>query len=208
MTLENPTLSEFVTYGREERNLEYKGTRGTDPFAWGPYPVKAKIARTAMGMANIGGGTIVLGMDQIGSDEWAPNGVPAEVDRTYQQDEVQQFVNQQADPYVQLVLRHIDYEGQRFVIIQVDGFDELPVVCKQGDGRHLRAGAVYTRSFSKHETVEIRAQSEMRELLDRAIEVGVQKRLRPFIATFGDAFGGVAPEDVDARRFEEQRGSL
>jgi len=171
-------LNEFIQRGREERNLEYKGTRGPEPFAWGPDSVNAKIARTAMGMANIGGGTIVIGMDQAGPDRWEPNGVDDVVDASYQQDRVQQYMNRRADPYVEMTLYHHDLDGVRFVIIEIAGFGELPVVCTGGSGV-LRQGAVYTRSFSKHETVEIQSQSEMRELLDRAIEVGVENRLRP-----------------------------
>ncbi|MGD9893273.1 MAG: ATP-binding protein [Dehalococcoidia bacterium] len=205
---QDPALAEFVTYGREERNLEYKGTQGREPFIWKDYPVKAKTARTAMAMANIGGGVIVIGMDEVASDRWEANGVTPEADQTYQQDEVQQFVNQYANPYVELALRHIDVDGKRFVIIQMSGFRESPVICTGGDGRHLRAAAVYTRSFTKHETIEVRDPAEMRELLDRAIEAGVEKRLRPFMQAFRETFGGLSPQDIDARRFEEQRGGL
>ncbi len=205
---QDPALAEFVTYGREDRNLEYKGTRGREPFIWEEYAVKAKIARTAMAMANIGGGVIVIGMDEVAVDQWEANGVEPEVDRTYQQDAVQQFVNQHADPYVELAVRHIDVEGKRFVLIQVSGFRESPVICTRGDGQLLRPAAVYTRSFTRHETIEVRNPAEMRELLDRAIEVGVEKRLRPFMQAFRETFGGLSPQDVDARRFEEQRGGL
>ena len=62
-------LASLILRGREDRNLEYKGTRGVDPFAWGPARVNATIARTAMAMANIGGGSIVIGMDQVRPDE-------------------------------------------------------------------------------------------------------------------------------------------
>lgn len=205
---QDPALAEFVTNGREERNLEYKGARGREPFIWGPYPVKAKIARTAMAMANIGGGVIVIGMDEVAADRWEANGVTAEVDQSYQQDNLQQFVNQHADPYVELAVRHIDVNGMRFVIIQISGFRESPVVCTQGDGQYLRPAAIYTRSFAKHETIEVQNPAEMRELLDRAIEAGVERRLRPFMHAFRELFGVFSPEDLNARRFEEQRGDL
>jgi hypothetical protein len=205
---QDPALTEFITHGREERDLEYKGTRGREPFIWGDYVVRAKIARTAMVMANVGGGTIVIGMDESGVDQWQANGVMPDVERTYRQDEVQQFVNQHADPYVELTLRRVVVEGRRFIVIQIAGFRESPVICAQGDGRHLRAAAVYTRSFARHETIEVRGPAEMRELLDRAIEIGVEKRLRPFMQAFRETFGGMSPQDPDARRFEEQRGGL
>jgi hypothetical protein len=82
------------------------------------------------------------------------------------------------------------------------------VICTQGDGRELRAAAVYTRSFTKHETIEVQGPAEMRELLDRAIEAGVERRLRPFMQAFRETFGGLSPQDLDAGRFEQQRGEL
>lgn len=124
-----------------------------------------------MAMANIGGGSIVIGMDQIGPDEWVANGVAAQVDTSYEQDRVQQYVNRRADPFVEMFVSHITVDQRPFVIIQISGFDELPVVCTDPVERILRQAAIYTRPREKHETAEIRSQSEMRELLDRAIRV-------------------------------------
>lgn len=204
----DPTLRAFVTHGREERNLEYKGDSGREPIAWGRAALNAKIAKTTMAMANIGGGTIVLGMDQVGTDEWQPNGVTAATAASYQQDQVQQYVNRRADPYVALAVRHIELEAKFFVIIDVTGFDDLPVVCTASVEGVLRQGAIYTRSFRKHETVEIQSASEMRELLDRAIDRGVRKQLRPLIETLAAA--GLLPDAAQSaeRRFEAQRGDL
>src|SRR5215210_976755 len=111
MADDDSRLRELITQGREARNREYKGTRGREPFAWGPDTVNAKIARTAMAMANIGGGAIVVGMDQTGPDSWEPNGIDEATDRTYQQDRVQQYVNRRASPYVELVVHHFSLEG-------------------------------------------------------------------------------------------------
>ncbi|MHB8576085.1 MAG: ATP-binding protein [Dehalococcoidia bacterium] len=187
-------------------NIEYKGSSGTESFEWGRDSARSKIARTVMAMANIGGGSIVIGMDQIGADRWQANGVRADVDAGYQQDSVQQYINQRADPYVELAVRHVDYGGRRFIVIQVSGFAELPVVCTR-NGAEIREAAIYTRSFEKHESAEIRTQSEMRELLDRAIEVGVQQRLRPIIEAMRETLTA-SPPASDIARFEGQRGDL
>lgn len=201
-------LAQYILRGREERNLEYKGARGLEPFSWEINRVRAKIAKTAMAMANIGGGVIVIGMYEVAPDEWSANGVPSDVDASYRQDEVQQYVTQRADPYVELAVRHIDHGGKRFVIIQVAGFADLPVVCSIGFEQVLRAAALYTRSFGKHETVEIRTQSEMRELLDQAIAVGVTKRLEPFVAALRNSTS-VADEALSASvQFARERGDL
>jgi predicted HTH transcriptional regulator len=204
----DPALIDLIQHRREERNIEYKGSNaknpGADPFAWGPDAVNAKIARTAIAMANIGGGAIVIGMDQVGPDEWEASGVSPEVATSYQQDRLQQYVNQRADPYVELTVRKPELGGKTFVVIQVTGFTEMPVVCTGGSGE-LRQGAVYTRSRTKHETVVVQSQTEMRELLDRAIAVGVEKQLRPLV----DALRQIMERGVSASaesQFQAERG--
>jgi predicted HTH transcriptional regulator len=121
MTDVDSRLAGLIRHRREERALEYKGTRGQEPFAWGPDAVNAKIARTCMAMANIGGGAIVIGMDQVGPDEWEPNGVEESIATSYQQDRVQRYVNQRADPFVELTVYHHHQDGRHFVIIDVAG---------------------------------------------------------------------------------------
>lgn len=226
MVSDSTTPIGFITYGRERRDLEYKGARGRDSFLWSSPEVRTTIAKTAMAMANIGGGAIVIGVDEVAPDHWQANGVPNDVDQSFLQDDVQQYVNQRADPYVQLELSHVDYDRKRFLVIQVRGFNELPVVCTSGDGRAMRPGAIYTRSLAKHETIEIRSQSEMRELLDRAIRAGVlsqtqllldalglssvaaSARLRTIIEALERASAGTSSSQPAARSFEEQRGEL
>ncbi|MGI8549232.1 MAG: ATP-binding protein [Dehalococcoidia bacterium] len=203
----DPVLVALIRVRRESRDLEYKGSSGREPYVWGVDRIKARIARTAMAMANIGGGAIVIGMDQVGSDTWEANGVSLEVDRSYEQDQVQQYINGRADPYVKLAVLHLQLENQRFVVIQVEGFDELPVVCTTPASGVLRQGAIYTRSYAKNATVEIQSQSEMRELLDRAIEVGVRKRLRPFDEILARGIA-MSQSDIASRLFEKQGDAL
>jgi hypothetical protein len=185
-----------------------------------------------MAMANIGGGAIVIGMDKDGPDRWSPKGVSEEVDLSYQQDQVLQYVNERAQPPVHLSAFHVSHRGRRFVVIQVAGFTDLPVVCSkpvnkdlcQGamyvrrqeevpseatqDGGELRDGALYSRSMGKYETAEVRGQSEMREILNRAIDAGIRRQLapfEPFLEAMWAWMGSISPALSDEQRFEEQR---
>ena len=105
----DPALLDLILRGHEERSIEYKGSNShnplAEPFAWNLDVVRAKVARTAMAMANIGGGAIVIGMDEVTRDHWEANGVVAEVAASYTQDAVQQYINQRADPYVTITVR-------------------------------------------------------------------------------------------------------
>ncbi len=78
--------------------------------------------------------------------------------------------------------------------------------CLPGFGIILREGARYVRRRGKPETSEIPTQSEMRELLDLAIEKGVRR----FIArarAVGLVLGGSEPPR-DEERFAEQLREL
>ena len=204
---EDSRLRELITRGREGRNLEYKGAGGQESFAWGPDRVNARLTRTIMGLANSGGGAIVIGMDQAGPDQWQPNGVDQQVDASYEQDRVQRYVNGRADPFVELTVFHFRHDGKRFVIIEVLGFRELPVVCTRGSGA-LVQGAIYTRSRDMYETVVVQSQSEMREMLDRAIAVGVEMRLRPVFEAIRAAGLDIQSGLPDEEGFRLQRGDL
>lgn len=142
MATVDPRLVALVTLGREERNLEYKEGDAQNTLAWHSNEAKEKLGRTVMALANI------IGMRQIGPDSWHPEGLSEDVDATYQQDQVLQWINQRGNPDVRLSMHHLDVAGQRFVIIDVAGFDDVPVVCKKGSWAKggLRVGTLYTRS--------------------------------------------------------------
>lgn len=204
---EDSHLADHIRQRREERNREYKGASGAEGFSWGHSRVKAVIAKSAMAMANIGGGAIVVGMGEDKSNKtWRANGVAGDVADGFKQDDVQQYVNGRADPYVWLVVRDLSIDSRRFILIDVAGFDEIPVVCSRNGDNILFAGQVYTRPFAKHATAAIDTQSEMRELLDRAIDIGIRKRLRSIIEGFRVAVIGTEP--TAAQRFSEQRGNF
>jgi hypothetical protein len=79
---------------------------------------------------------------------------------------------------------------RKFVVISVDEFDELPVICARG-AYSCRVGAVYVRTRRKPETSEIPSQTEMRELLNLATD----KALAAFLARTRRAGIGLPPHD-------------
>lgn len=194
-------LSDLILHGREERNLEYKTSMN-----WTSAQTKAKVAKSAMAMANIpDGGAIVFGVDQSG-EMFLPNGMTPEDFRSFSQDDVMEYVNGFADPYTELTVSPDSFEdGRQFLVIQIRAFDQLPVVCKKEGEQRLRRGALYTRSRRKHETVQVSSQTEMREILDRAVDWEI-RRLRErgiLVAAVGTAEG-----DEDQAAFEDQLGGL
>lgn len=198
--MSNEDLLQQVFHGREERNLEYKRS-----MSWREPATKAKIAKSAMAMANIAdGGTIILGVEKHG-DTYVPDGMDPEHAETFKQDDVMEHVNEYADPYVQLTVKPVSKDNKGFVVIQVQEFDQLPVVCKKDGNEGLKRGAFFTRSRRKYETAQVGSQTEMREILDLAVDREIRRLRRRGLIPFGEI---VSPSEADRKAFEQQLGGL
>ncbi len=96
-----------------------------------------------------------------------------------------------ADPAIRFRVSTPEHAGRRYMCIEVDAFDDIPVMCRRQYPRHarrgdllvLREGAIYVRSRRKPESVEIPSSTEMRELLELATE----RRMASMLGTVGRA---------------------
>lgn len=191
-------IGALIGLGREDRSLECKESQPWDEL-------KSKIAKTALGMANIrDGGTIIVGVSQR-SGSLVAQGMSQEHINTYDVDKVQSYVNRFADPYVRLEMYIVPRDSQSFVAIVVHEFDEIPVVCRR-NGVGLRQGAVYTRSYRMPETCEVPSQTEMREIIEIATDKGVRRFLERSHRAGLSTGGAIGP--TDAEKFDEQLEGL
>jgi len=198
--MDDDILIQFITHGREERNLEYKGN-----VNWKTKSMQAKLIKTIMAFSNIpNGGAIVLGVEQKG-ERFVLAGLSADNFDSYKQDDISELVNSYADPYVELTVTKVPHEKSNFVIIQVNEFAELPIICKKNGPEGLKRGSIYVRPRRKNETVIIPSQVEMRELLNRAIDIGIQS-LQKRLAGFG--INELPALESDREKFDTQMGNL
>lgn len=170
----NQEFIEWILHGREERNIEYKGD-----ISWETNAVRATITKSVLAMSNIkDGGVIVIGVHENGED-YEPNGLSKANSESFRQDDVSAYINEFADPYVEITLRHIKYNSKNFVLIQILEFSELPVICKKDGLKNLKRGGIYTRPRRKIESTFIPGQVEMREIIDMAVSKSIiQHRIR------------------------------
>jgi len=198
--MSDEALLELVFHGREERNLEYKQS-----MSWQEPTTRAKIAKSAMAMANLpDGGAIVLGIKKEG-ETYDPEGMEPGHAESFKQDDVMDFVNAYADPYVELTVAPV-YDGQKqFIVIQVREFDQLPVVCKKSGEEGLERGALFTRTRRKCETAKVSSQTEMREILDRAVDIQIRRLRERGLITQAV---GIPPTEGDRILFEQQLEGL
>lgn len=146
-------------------------------MSWNINLTKTKITRAVLAMSNKrDGGAIVIGMVELADKRFDPVGLSTLDAQTFNHDTMADHIRQYADPYVDFTVRAVKCDGKQFIIIQVKEFDEIPVICKK-DGTDLRNGAMYARSRTKNESAEVSSQSEMREIMDMAVDKGVRKFL-------------------------------
>ena len=197
--LDESLIDYLIFHGREERNLEYKRS-----MSWTDIATKVKITKTAMAMSNISdGGYIVIGVTKNG-EAYEPDGMQELHLDSFKQDDVMTWVNEYADPYVELTVTFANRDSKHFVIIEILEFDQLPIVCKK-NGQDLKRGDVFTRSRRKYETARVGSQTEIREILELAVDKQIRRlRSRGYVILPETIY----PAQNDKQLFEQQGKEL
>ncbi len=163
-------LATIINIGHEQSGTEFKGP---GPLSNGR--LVAQVVRAVLGMSNRRhGGRVIIGVRDDG-ETLEPVGLPDDEQRTWTFDAVSDQFARYADPGVTFEIEIIEYDGNRYILLQVEEFIDIPVLCKRAYPHVLREGACYVRTRRKPETVEIPTQADMRDLLDLAIEKGMTR---------------------------------
>lgn len=193
---------ELTQVAREGRNLEFKRSA-----PWHTSDFKAKIVKSILAFSNVrDGGIIVIGVERQPDQSYRFTGVTPEHLATYSDDHMASVVAEYADPYARFVLDKAEVDGNTFLVILVDEFDEIPVVCKRDGASNLRKGAIYTRTYRISESAEVPSQTELREILEMAIDKGIRKYLERQARLGGVLTTPASKSDDD--KFASQRGDL
>lgn len=171
-----------------------------------------------LGMANRrDGGYVVVGVNEKKDKTLDPSGLTTEDLATWSYDLFAAIVAPYASPNVSFDVATLVYQRNKFVVIKVHEFEDIPVICarhwefttKEKKRDHvLREGALYVRSRARVATVEISTQADMRDLIDLATE----KQLRSFLRQaervgMAPMIGGTRSNEDEAK-FKEQLGTL
>lgn len=167
-------FAELIARGREQTSVEFKGPGlKTDRHLF------AKVTRAVLGMANHrDGGIVVVGIEEQQTG-LVPTGLTSDQLATWNYDDLADGLAPYADPSVEFDTEVVEYGGQRFLVIRVEEFVEVPVLCKKGYNRDreviLRVGACYIRPRRKPETTEVGTYADMRDLIELATDKGVRR---------------------------------
>lgn len=196
-------FAEIIALGHETRGVEFKGSGRSSDRRF-----MAVVVRAMLGMVNHkDGGRVIIGVED---DAGTLNrvGVTTTDLATWKFDDVAARISEYADPNVEFELEVKEYNGNQYVVLHVEEFADIPVLCKKDFQGVLRSGACYVRSRRKPETSEMPTQTEMRELLDLAIEKGLNKwvaQARHAGVITASTEGTIA---TDQERFDDQLSDL
>jgi predicted HTH transcriptional regulator len=153
------------------------------------------------------GGVVVLGVEQEGRGLNAI-GLSAEQLTSWEPDYTRDALAAYIDPPADFDLTVLEYSGARCLVFEVREFQDIPHLCKRGSEGVLREGACYVRTRRKPESSEIPTHSEMRDLLDLAIEKGVRR----FVVQANQAGLQIAVREANAptdeNRYATELGDL
>ena len=194
-------FEELIGLGHEGRRLEFKG-----PGPLAPGRLVAQTIKAALGMANNrDGGNIIVGVAEA-EGRLNRNGLNDTDIATWELDRFADQVARYADPNISFTMESKEYEGKRFILIEVREFEEIPVLCKRAFDDVLRDGACYVRTSRKPETSELPTQTEMRELLGLATEKGVRKYIEQLERLGILSLPVLTPLRTDEERFIQELG--
>jgi len=167
-----------------------------------------RVIKAILGMSNRrDGGTIIIGVED-NQGVLNPIGLPPSDLNEWTHDALSDRVANYADPNATFTLEKREYEGNSYVVLAVEEFSDVPVLCKRDYDDLLRAGACYVRPRRKPETTEIPTQADMRDLLDLATEKGVTRFLERAKGVGLFISPTIETSTSDQDRFDEQLGDL
>lgn len=195
-------FAQLVEHGHETRGVEFK-----PPGARSNGHLLAQVVKAMLGMANRrGGGRVILGVRELPDKTLRAEGLSGEVIGSWHLDHLGPSVAPYGEPTIEFDVEVRNYKQARFVVIQVQEFPDIPVLCNNTfqsaasptEGRAqaetiLKKGACYVRSLRKPETSEIATQEDMRALIDLAVEKGVRRYAE--LAKIAEAAKGPSTEE-------------
>ncbi len=194
MTYEPANATAFrqrlLTHPGERQDVDYKSSVpfGTDDS------FSLKLIKHIQGMANTGGGWIIIGFIELEDRGLLPdlvhtNDVCASYDPTPLSQRVDSFVARGQRVTITIHLEVHPDSGLQFPIIQVLGFERLPCICRSDKvssdtgEQILRQGSVYLRRPGA-ETVSVSTPQDWEDLINRCVRL----RRDDFLNEFRELF--------------------
>ena len=164
---------DMLLLGFESRDLDYKEDLDLESKAG-----RAAIAKDFIGMANVGGGTIIVGVRESMPGVFKLVGVPDDRLAFFETTRLNDFVRPYIGAAIAVSSRVISYRSHHYVFIRIPSSgDTLAMAISGHEHASLFTGRIYGRSDAAR-TEEVRDSLEVLQMLDRI----VSNRVRRFLA--------------------------
>ena len=196
-------LGRFLTSPGESQEAEYKAAIAFDATS----NFGLALVKHALGMANAGGGVIIIGYKDspLSPDPKHTD----EIAETYDTTRLANAVNKRLGDGQEIrlsvhTLMHPDTK-KIHPVIQVQGFDKLPLICKSdvtsstGKGeRILRQGAIYIRRRNGS-TSEVQTPQDIEILIERRAAQRSDEFLAQSVDLYRRMSAGISESDMDIK---------
>lgn len=137
------------------------------------WPAFSKVSRHILGLANSGGGCLIIGVEENDDKTFNPIGVEAFRDKAEIQRGVRKFLPNQLK-YLVLDFSYQDSEypkiiGKKFQVLLVEDAPEYIPFVGKSDGDGIRKNAIYIRHGTNSEEAHYEA---LQDIVNRRIETG------------------------------------
>jgi len=201
-------LRRIIADTAENDSVDAKG-----PMAFSDAADKAGLAKDIAAFANSNnGGWLVIGKKQTGSGQFSLEGLSEDQAASFETTVVAQWVNNRFAPEIQLECRRVEHDGNTFIVIRINEFDDVPVICTKrcddpANSRKpiLDVGCIYIRGRNA-ESKPLQTQEEFRRLIGTA----TKKRRDDIIQHLDAMLRGQPPVDTttDQDRFNREIEAL
>ena len=183
---------------QESQGIDFKESANWESLKW-------TITCTALAMANLrDGGIIVIGASER-EQTWKLTGIELDHLKTFNVDVIVDFINKYASPNVDVDIVKVKHEnGADLLAIQIREFNDTPIVCKKNgpEGKKIIEGGVYIRPPGIPKTTRVMKASQMHDLLELAAE----KRARRILEVSQRI--GIEPRPTAKEHFDEELEGL
>ena len=164
---------DLLLLGFESRDLDYKEDLDLESKVG-----RASFAKDVLALANVGGGSIVVGVRESSPGLFEHVGLPEERLLLFETTRVNDVLRPYLGSVVVVSSRFVEYRGRRFAIVRVPtSGDTLAMALQAHERAGLFTGRIYGRTDAAR-TEEVRDSLEVLRMLDRVLS----ERLRRLLA--------------------------
>ncbi len=154
-------LEIYLEAGEETQRVDYKAS-----CMWDVH----KFAKDILALTNVQyGGVIIIGVDENQDGTFTRTGIYLAHKSSYKRDEMMDQMSSYADPHVNFSLEAVaDSSGIEYLVITVQPFQEIPVICRKNGPDATEAGVYYRNRNKRPQSALVSSSYDMRDIINRA----------------------------------------